>query len=251
VTIGSGGIPQSGSNNVTLFRDQSIALKIVVKNADGSIVQTIDPIPATSSFDQTSSDKLDGIEAGADITDSGNVTPLLSGTQEMFIRPQDMYLPTTGAAGALAQVEGTASMPNYSGYPFSGTDATQEYLEFVVAFRKMYDLANITAQIYWTSAATDTDGVAWNIRAVALSDSDPFAQTYGTPTTITDTLLGAAGDLHITAASSVAIGGNVADGDLVAFRIGRDPDNASDTAAEDCVVVGCKLRWERDALTDD
>jgi hypothetical protein len=55
------GYPESGGNLVFLFRDQSKALKIVLKDALAATVGTFDDIPAVASFDSASSAKLDFI----------------------------------------------------------------------------------------------------------------------------------------------------------------------------------------------
>lgn len=44
IDLNSGGYPESGGNIITLFRDSSIALKIVGKDADGSTVFTSDQL---------------------------------------------------------------------------------------------------------------------------------------------------------------------------------------------------------------
>lgn len=44
ITLNSGGYPESGGNIITLFRDSSIALKIVGKNAAGTIIWTADTL---------------------------------------------------------------------------------------------------------------------------------------------------------------------------------------------------------------
>ena len=59
ITLNSRGYPESGGNLITLFRDQSKALKVVAKNAAGATLYTTDNIPAVASFDATSSAKLD------------------------------------------------------------------------------------------------------------------------------------------------------------------------------------------------
>ena len=61
ITLNSWGYPESGGALITLFRDQSKALKIVAKNAAGATIFTTDGIPAVASFDATSSAKLDFI----------------------------------------------------------------------------------------------------------------------------------------------------------------------------------------------
>lgn len=55
------GYPESGGNLIFLFRDQSKALKIVLKDALAATVGTFDDIPAVASFDSASSAKLDFI----------------------------------------------------------------------------------------------------------------------------------------------------------------------------------------------
>ncbi len=44
ITLNSGGFPESGGNVITLFRDSSIALKIVGKDAVGTIIWTADTL---------------------------------------------------------------------------------------------------------------------------------------------------------------------------------------------------------------
>ena len=55
IVLNSGGYPESGGNVIHLFRDESIALKVVCKDAAGAIIWTADDIPAVSSFDAASS----------------------------------------------------------------------------------------------------------------------------------------------------------------------------------------------------
>jgi hypothetical protein len=52
------GYPESGGNLITLFRDQSKALKIIRKDSVGATEWTMDDIPAVASFDSASSAKL-------------------------------------------------------------------------------------------------------------------------------------------------------------------------------------------------
>ena len=58
ITLNAYGYPESGGNTIGLFRDQSKALKLVLKNSAGSTIWTMDDIPATAAFDSTSSEKL-------------------------------------------------------------------------------------------------------------------------------------------------------------------------------------------------
>ena len=58
ITLNSLGYPETGGSLITLFRDQSKALKIILKDAAAATIWTMDNIPAVASFDQASSDKL-------------------------------------------------------------------------------------------------------------------------------------------------------------------------------------------------
>lgn len=58
VTLNAYGYPESGGNIVTLFRDQSKAFKIILKDATAATLWTMDNIPAVASFDSASAAKL-------------------------------------------------------------------------------------------------------------------------------------------------------------------------------------------------
>jgi hypothetical protein len=48
ITLNSGGMPESGGNVITLWRDESIALKLVLKSAAGAVISTSNNLPAAS-----------------------------------------------------------------------------------------------------------------------------------------------------------------------------------------------------------
>ena len=73
ITLNSWGWPESGGALITLFRDQSKAIKVTAETSGGAIIYTTDNIPAVASFDSTASTKLDTVESGADVTDATNV----------------------------------------------------------------------------------------------------------------------------------------------------------------------------------
>ena len=75
ITLNAGGYPESGGNVITLFRDASIALKIVGKNAAGSILWTADKLEDSlvilASTSNTKGASLIGVEdAGTYFADS-------------------------------------------------------------------------------------------------------------------------------------------------------------------------------------
>ena len=53
-----------------------------------------------------------------------------------------------------------------------------EFVQFSIAFPKSWNEGTVTYQVYWTTTATDTDGVAYNCRS-AVSDNDTIDVNYG------------------------------------------------------------------------
>ena len=104
ITLNSAGMPESGGNTITLFRDQSKALKIVGKDAVGATIFTSDNIPAVASFDSVSSAKLDLITVTSEIDlDALSVSAALA-------------LPITGGTmtGSLTMGAGTFQLSSVS-----------------------------------------------------------------------------------------------------------------------------------------
>jgi len=115
---------------------------------------------------------------------------------------------------------------------------------------KRWNRGTVTVRIYYTTTATDADGVTWGVKALALSDGNAFASAYGTAVTVDDTLQSATGLLLSITTGAVTIGGSPADGDFTNIRIFRDPTDAADTASEDAILVGAVVLYTSDELND-
>ena len=170
------------------------------------------------------------------------------GKQTIFI-PASAMLPAITSGAAVGQLETTTNKQNYKTLDFDAT--ADEYAHFNIALPKSWDLSAITFQAFWSTTATDADGVAWGLQGVAVSDGDPIDATWGTAVVVTDDAQSAAGDVLVTAESgSVTIGGTPADDDLVLFRIFRDVSDANDDMTEDARLLGIKLFYVTDAGND-
>lgn len=175
------------------------------------------------------------------------LTALVPGKQTVWIPASAMIVATTSGPAA-AQLE-AAGGQNYAVLDFDAT--ADEFAHFNVAFPKSWNLGTVTYQVFWSSTATDTDGVAWALEGVAKSDNEAITGTWGTPVVVTDDIQGAAAELYVTAESAaVTIGGTPADDDLCFFRISRDVSDANDDATEDARLIGVKLFYTTDALND-
>jgi hypothetical protein len=156
---------------------------------------------------------------------------------------------TTGGCAALALIATSANQPDISSLDFDGV--TAEYAQFWIRFPKSWNEGTVTAQFYWSHAATATNfGVRWGLQGVAISNDDATAVAYGTAQEVTDTG-GTTNDKYISdATSAITIAGTPAAGDIVAFRVYRDPANGGDTMAIDARLEGVALFYTTDTLDE-
>lgn len=171
----------------------------------------------------------------------------VSGLETIWI-PANALTPNTTNGCAAATTETTT---NKLMVPVCDYDAaTQESAQFTVAMPKSWNNGTITAQFEWT-AASGTGNVVWGMQCIATSDGDVIDTAFGTAQTVTDALV-ATGDLMISAATSaITIGGTPATGDTVWCKAYRDAANVSDTFSADARLVGVKVLYTVNALTDD
>ena len=255
IDLNAAGYPESGGATIFLFRIQSLAIKVVLKNAAGATIYTADNIPAAASFDSTSSDKLAGIEALADVTDAANVGAVVLGKNTWWF-PVDIMTPsTTAGCAVLATTETTAGRPDMRTLDFDAS--TEEHAQFSRPFPKGYNLGTITFRAYWTHASGNTgglDGVAWGLEAVAVTADGTIDIFYGTEIVVGVDAAQTAEDLWVTAESAaVTIAGTPAANDLCFFQISRVPSSTSplDDLDIDARLIGIELFYTRNALNDD
>jgi hypothetical protein len=169
--------------------------------------------------------------------------------RSLWIPSAAMRPSSSGGCAALALVATAANQPDISSLDFDAT--TAEYAQFWVRMPKNWNEGTVTAQFYWSHAATTTNfGVRWGIQGVAVSDDDTIGVAYGTAQEVTDTG-GTTNDLYVSAATSaMTIAGTPAAGDMSAFRVYRDPVNAGDTMAIDARLMGVALFYSTDT-TDE
>jgi hypothetical protein len=197
----------------------------------------------------TNSDNAISLSGSAEVFITAPMQAYPVGKQTIYIPAGAMVAATTNGP-ASAVIESTTNKQNYTVYDFDGS--TAEYAHFQIAFPKGWDLSTITYKVRWGSSATDTDGVAWNLQAVAISDGDTIDASWGTAITVTDAAQSSATKLYVTSVSSaLTIAGTPAADDLVYFRFYRDPSNGSDTMAEDARLFGIDLYYNINAGNDN
>ena len=172
------------------------------------------------------------------------------GKQTIWIPATAMRPTASNGCAKIADVETTSGRPDVSVLDFDAS--SDEHAQFSVAFPKSWNLGTVTYQVFWTSTATDTDGVTWGLQGVAVSNDGTIDVAYGTAITVDDDNISAAEDCLVTAESSaVTIAGTPADNDLCYFRVFRDISAGNDDMTEDARLIGIKVFYTTDALNDD
>ena len=213
--------------------------------ADGDYVMFLDGGASGTAAKEAIGD-IATLFAGSGVTAASSVISNdVIGKQSMWVPAVAMYPTNTGGCAAIALTETTAARPDM--YTLDFDASSDENAQFSVAFPSYWNEGTITYQAYWTTTATDTDGVAWSLAGVAVSDNDTIDVAFGTAVVVTDDALGAAEDLMVTAESgAVTIAGSPAAGDLCYFNIERDVSDANDDMAEDAKLIGIKLFYTID-----
>ena len=171
------------------------------------------------------------------------------GKQTIWVPAAAMRPTSSNGCAAITDVETTSGKPDMQVLDFDAS--SEEHAQFQISFPKAWNEGTVTFQAYWTTTATDTDGVSWALQGVAVSDNDTIDATYGTAIVVDDDALGAAEDLMVTAESgAVTIAGTPAVGDLCFFRIFRDVSDSNDDMAEDARLIGVKVLFTTDGIND-
>ena len=228
------------------------ASNITLTDVDAQILFVSD----NNSPDNWVGTNLNQIQPGLGLSKTGSVMAINTavvksvGKETIWIPAAAMRPTASNGCAAITDVETTSGRPDMQVLDFDAS--SDEHAQFQISMPKSWNEGTITYQVYWTTAATDTDGVAWGLQGVAVSDNDTIDVAYGSAVLVTDDALGAAEDLMVTAASSaVTIGGSPSVGDLCFFRIYRDVSDGNDDMAEDARLIGCKIFFTTDAGNDD
>ncbi|MAE42395.1 hypothetical protein CMO93_01375 [Candidatus Woesearchaeota archaeon] len=173
----------------------------------------------------------------------------IQGKYTIFVPAAAMRPTSSNGCAVIADVETTSGRPDMQVLDFGAN--SDEHAQFQVAFPNSWNAGTITFKAFWTSAATDTDGVAVGLQGVAVSNDDTIDVAYGTAVVVTDDNISAAEDLLVTGESSaVTIGGTPAAGDMCFFRVFRDVSDANDDMTEDMRLIGIQLYYTTNASDD-
>lgn len=141
---------------------------------------------------------------------------------------------TTGGAAT-----GTVSTANvtYDTYDFD-SGATEEAVSYV-GYLEHWNLSAVSVKFAWT-AASGTGNVSWSVAGLSYADGDALDTAPGTANTTLDTLT-TAGDVHISPATTITVGGTPGAGEPLIFQIIRD--TSGDDLNADARLLGIWIQY--------
>ena len=162
-----------------------------------------------------------------------------------FILPaSSMWPEQTAPAVYSGGVEMTTNKNNYQFMDF----ADGSFLGAEIAFPMPadYNGSTLTAKFYWTANSALTTDVVWGIRGACVADNESLDASLGTAQSVTDSHNGTAYKLNISASTSaITLAGTPAAGELVHWRIYRDPTYVSDTFAATARLIAVVVSYTR------
>jgi hypothetical protein len=158
-----------------------------------------------------------------------------------------MWPSTTNGAATNAKVESATNKQNVYVLDFAD-GATKLLAEATVAMPSDWDGGTVTAQFYWLTNGTSTNGVLWGCQGRSYGDSETLDQAFGTEVTVVDNGTATANQVLISSATAaITLAGTPAAGELVQFRVSRDPTSGSDTLAQTARLLGVMVAYTRTA----
>lgn len=130
--------------------------------------------------------------------------------------------------------------------------AADDFVQFPVMMPESWNAGTLVVQPVWTANSASTNSVVWIVYGLAFADDDNLDVETGLGlVSVTDAHKGVAYDLNITAESSgLTVGGSPAGGQIVQFHVRRQTGNPSDNLAADAHLIGLKIHYTTDAMTD-
>lgn len=193
---------------------------------------------------------LSRVSAGVAAIEGNNIiTAATTATRTMILTAAGGKPTTTAGCAAAGLVEAGTNDVDYWTLDFDAT--TKEYAVWNVVMPDNYDGGTVTARFLWTTTSSTTSHtVVWGLAGRVFGNDDAIDQAFGTAQEVSDDVL-AAGDVHITAATSaITLGGTPAGGKFVVFRAYRDPANGSDDLNVDARLLAVHVEYGINAYSD-
>jgi hypothetical protein len=164
---------------------------------------------------------------------------------QIFLTAAGMWPLTDNGAAAPTKVEFDTNDIDLFFIDFAD-GGTKLYCMAAVVMPSDWDGGTVTATPYWTANSTSTNPVLWGVAGRSYGNFETIDQAMGSEQTSQDALNGTANQVAIgPATSAITLGGTPAAGELVVFKISRDPTSGSDTLAATARLIGVMIGYTR------
>ncbi len=249
---GGGGSPGGSSNqlqfnNAGVFDGVTLSGDVTISMPSGAATVVSASTSTAGKVElATDAEAEAGTDTGRVVTPSGLLASI-AGKKTIWVPAAAMTTETTTGCAA-GTVETATNQVMYKSLDCDA--ATKEGAQFTVAMPKSWNESTITFRADWTAASGSGD-VVWAFSCLSVSNDDPLDAAFGTEVTVTDTLT-AAGDLDQSPESGVVTAsGTPAENDTLLCRVQRDAASGSDTLGVDARLLGVRILYSTNAMTDD
>ncbi len=177
------------------------------------------------------------------------------GKQAIPISVSQMTPTVSNGCSALTLVETTSARPDLVVRDFS--TSADEHAQFGFRAPTSWNEGTVTFRASWAHAggqAGGSDGVAWFLQGVAVTDDDTADQVYGSAVVISQNGVTAKDIFTTDESGAITIAATPVAGDYLIFRIGRDVSHttpgAPDDLDKDARLLGITLFFTTDAGVD-
>ena len=218
------------------------------------VVEALNSFAVSDAFLKSAGGTINGSLTVDGTITTGSALVKNVGKETIWVPASAMSPSVTQGCAPLATIEIYSNRPNISTLDFD--TSIIEHAEFGVAFPKSWNKDDVTFQIYWSAQSTSSNGVSFNMTALALNDtSDINLIGYGPQVALTDTHSASFTKINITSESSalsIGTSNNPAPSDsaIVYFKLQRQTYSSNDTLASDVRVHGIKLFFTTNAGDD-
>tara|TARA_Y100000310_G_scaffold121917_1_gene120618 strand:+ start:1498 stop:2940 length:1443 start_codon:yes stop_codon:yes gene_type:complete len=246
LTVEGGDITGPTDGDFRITSDGSMAFRIDADNDETS--QTFEWINNTGTQIAALTES-GGLQVDGSITASGGSYIGLN-YRTIYVDAGSMVPQVTN--GAQAGTEELATNDVMVDY-FAFDKSTAEYVQFKLVMPEQWNGGAIRAKFYYYTSVTSGD-VNWKITANTFAEGDALDDAFGATVgsngchEVDDSAISAAGDLIVSGKTGdFTPDGSPGEGDLVIFRVSREPSQESSSANADLKLIGVNIQYREQA----
>lgn len=162
-----------------------------------------------------------------------------------FIIPASAMYPTTTLPSVAGTYESPTNAVNFNFLDFADGGSVCR-AECLFPMPADYNGGTVTARFLWTANSTSGNTVVWQLRGGCVADDEAIDVALGTSQVVADANKTTAYKLNISDETpAITLSGTPAAGELVLWRVARDPAHGSDTLAATARLIAMIINYTR------